>query len=396
MIILLTITVILFLVIIISTSFNKNYPKKLENPQYNFCILIPARFESKVIEELLKSISAQTYKIPMKNVYVIVETKEDPTVEICKKYQATVFYRKNLSLQRKGYALDECLKEIYTKNYDAYFIFDADNVLDKDYFKNMIPVYEKGYDIGIGYRNIKNGNNKVAVSSALIFSIINTVLNDIKCKKTCNLTLSGTGFYIKGNWITKWKGFPFFELTEDYELYLYSVTKNMTSYYNKKSIFYDEQPTTFKESFKQRKRWIRGYFNVRKKYFCKLFKSIKANDKNIGSKISEILGLLPVIFLILTIVYPLLKEIFYIFIGKGNIYTIIINLVFIYLLLILLTLYLLIKESKLLRVDNQVKWKVLFYHPILLISYIPCFIAAITKKEIKWEKIEHKETLSKK
>ena len=52
---------------------------------------------------------------------------------------------------------NECLETIYNKDYDAYFIFDADNILEKDFIKNMIPIYYQGYDIGVGYRNIKNG-----------------------------------------------------------------------------------------------------------------------------------------------------------------------------------------------------------------------------------------------
>ena len=264
---------------------NYNIPTKIQNSKKKFAILIPARDESKVIEDLLESIHKQTYKIPMQDVYVIIETKKDPTVHICQKYNTSIFIRKKINLQRKGYALDECIKEIYLKNYDAYFIFDADNILDKNYIKNMIPIYEKGYDLGIGYRNIKNGNQVIPSSSTLIFSMINTLANEIKTKQTRNVTLSGTGFFINGKWIQKWKGFPFHELTEDYELYLYSIVHNMTSFYNKKSIFYDEQPHTFKQSLIQRKRWIRGYIDSRKKYRKDLLKSIHKQDPNFVSKV---------------------------------------------------------------------------------------------------------------
>ena len=52
----------------------------------------------------------------MKDVYVIVESLKDETVNICKKYSASVILRKKLNLQRKGYALDEAVKEILLKN----------------------------------------------------------------------------------------------------------------------------------------------------------------------------------------------------------------------------------------------------------------------------------------
>ena len=44
-------------------------------------ILIAARDESKVIGGLLKSVRQQTVKVKSEDVYVIVETPDDPTVE---------------------------------------------------------------------------------------------------------------------------------------------------------------------------------------------------------------------------------------------------------------------------------------------------------------------------
>jgi len=384
-----------FIIILFLPNLNHNNPTALKDSNEHFCILIPARDESKVIEELLQSIQNQTRKIPMEDVYVIVENELDPTVAICKQYNVSVFVRKNLSLRRKGYALNECLEQIYTKNYDAYFIFDADNILDKDFIKNMIPIYRQGYDIGIGYRNIKNGNNVISGASALTFSIINTLSNTMKTTDTRNVTLSGTGFFINGKWIHKWKGFPFHELTEDYELYLYSITQNMTSYYNTKSIFYDEQPTTFKQSFTQRQRWIKGYFNSRKKYRQKLMKSIQKNDPNIASKLLEIIGLLPIVILIFIALSPMLLHIYKIFSQNYNPIFLLIDGLFIYSILLMITLYIFKEEKNNLDINPKIKWKVILYHPIFLISYVPCFFSVIFKKEVEWKKIEHTEKYQK-
>lgn len=118
---------------IISLLSRKIIISQSKKENHDFCILIPARYESLVIEDLLKSIKEQTFKIDFKDVYVIVESINDETVDICKKYNASYFVRKDLELKRKGYALDECVKYILknNKHYDAYFIFDADNILDK-------------------------------------------------------------------------------------------------------------------------------------------------------------------------------------------------------------------------------------------------------------------------
>lgn len=389
---------LLFIKIILSRK-NNNAPKK-KNKIDNLCILIPARYESKVISGLLDSIRKQSFKVSMKNVYVIVESIKDETVNICKKYNASIFVREKLNLQRKGYALDEAVKYILKENkhYDAYFIFDADNVLDKDFIKNMIPIMEKGYDMASGYRNCKNGNKSViASSSVLTFSLINTIFNERKNKKTKNITFSGTGFYIKGSLIEKWEGYPFHSLTEDYELSSYATLNNLTTYYNTKSIFYDEQPVKFKDTINQRVRWIRGYFDVRKDYISKIFNSISKNNFNKGSKIDGLVGIIPYLFIIIGFFIWYLTLAFltaYNLIVKNNIWKyyfmqLLLFSLLIYIILFIMTLVIIIIEGDKINLNFKSKIKTLFYNPIFMISYIPCAIKALTKKDVKWTRVEH-------
>ena len=86
-----------FIISLLSRKNNNKPKQKKEN--HDFCILIPARYESLVIEDLLKSIKKQTFKIDFKDVYVIVESINDETVDICKKYNASYFVRKDLELK---------------------------------------------------------------------------------------------------------------------------------------------------------------------------------------------------------------------------------------------------------------------------------------------------------
>lgn len=378
---------------------NNNKPKKRKDG-HDFCVLIPARYESRVIEGLLKSIKNQTYKINMSDVYVVVESEKDETVNICKKYGATVFVRKKLNLKRKGYALDEVVKHILSlkKKYDAYFIFDADNVLDKNYFKNMIPVFDMGYDLATGYRNCKNGNDSVvAAASTLTFSLVNEVFNESKNRKTRNITFSGTGFYIRGYLIEKWKGYPFHTLTEDYELSSYATLNNLTTYYNTKSVFYDEQPVKFKNTINQRVRWIRGYFDVRRMYQKKMILSLDRNDKNFGSKLDESFGIIPYIFMVLGLLVWFLSIVFFIvynvFLDKEvlrtRVFELAIYFIILYFSLLIMTLVIVIIEGNKIDLNFKTKIKVLFYNPIFMISYVPCAFKALTAKEVKWTKVEH-------
>lgn len=384
--IIITISILTLLYKYLIMKKNTNYPQKEKNG-HNYAILIPARNESLVIEKLLISIENQTKKIKPEDVYVIVETKKDKTVSIVEKHKMTIVYRKNLNKKRKGFALDDAIKEILKSNkkYDAYFIFDADNILDKNYIKEMTKSFDEGYDIGIGYRNTKNSKNLVSGASALTFSMINTIGNKRKSKYTNNLIISGTGYYIKGTIIESWKGFPFNSLTEDYELSLYSILNNLTTTYNDSAIYYDEQPEIFDVTITQRSRWVKGYFDARRNYIHKIRKSISKKDKNYASKITALIGVNPLITLIIGILLLLIDSITSF---KNFIISLLIIFILIYITLMIFTYIIIKKEEN--KLDIKVsKILLIFYNPFYLLSYIYCLYIAITKKDLGWQEIKH-------
>ena len=384
--IIITISILTLLYKYLIMKKNTTYPQKEKNG-HNYAILIPARNESLVIEKLLISIENQTKKIKPEDVYVIVETKKDKTVSIVEKHKMTIVYRKNLNKKRKGFALDDAIKEILKSNkkYDAYFIFDADNILDKNYIKEMTKSFDEGYDIGIGYRNTKNSKNLVSAASALTFSMINTIGNKRKSKYTNNLIISGTGYYIKGTIIESWKGFPFNSLTEDYELSLYSILNNLTTTYNDSAIYYDEQPEIFDVTITQRSRWVKGYFDARRNYIHKIRKSISKKDKNYASKITALIGVNPLITLIIGILLLLIDSITSF---KNFIISLLIIFILIYITLMIFTYIIIKKEEN--KLDIKVsKILLIFYNPFYLLSYIYCLYIAVTKKDLGWQEIKH-------
>lgn len=79
-------------------SFKKH--KKFEKGEiyYKYAVLIPARNESKVIKNCLDSLLNQDYPKDKFDVFVIIESKDDPTFEIVKKYPSNfhVVLRKDI------------------------------------------------------------------------------------------------------------------------------------------------------------------------------------------------------------------------------------------------------------------------------------------------------------
>lgn len=368
--ILITTSIIL---ILLSFLLKDSYTYKLNyRDSYKFAILIPAKDESKVIRNLLDSINKQVSN--MKDTYIIVESLDDKTCEIAKEYKAKIILRKDLSKQRKGYALDEAIKEIIHKQYDFYFIFDADNILEDGFIDEMIKTYKEGYDIGVGYRNVKNSDSLVALASGTTFTVIDW-LNKIKNRLKKVIVISGTGFYISSNVINKLDGYPFHSLTEDYELSLYAKLNNISTYYNEKAIFYDEQPTKLGVSIKQRTRWVKGFLEARKNQL--------KNNTSFKYKI----GIIPYLLIILGIIVYFINCLF-------NIKQLFVTILLVYLLLFIPTLFILIKDKRI-NISNMDKIKAALFNPIFLFTYLICFIKAITTKDLKWEKINHQEELKK-
>lgn len=363
--------------------------KRANKPR--IAVLIPARFESAVIGGLLDSLAAQTVKISPRAVYVIVESLDDPTVKICKQHGCRVVLREHLELQRKGYALDEAVKQILSagEHYDLYFVFDADNRLSPTYFEEMLKIYAVGYEMATGYRHAQNHNkNVIAASSALTFTMINTLGNKNRIRHGANIIFSGTGCYVDGALVEKWQGWPFHSLTEDYEMSLYAILENISTFYNEKAVFYDEQPTKFWPTVDQRVRWIKGYFSARKIYIPKMRR--RSIESNQGSLVKETIGVTPVILLAIGVAGLLFGNFVQLFTSQ-NIRTIIQMLVGI---LVLLYIILMIVTARLIRKEKMpfkksIKWRTIFFNPIYLVAYVPCAIKALCTKNVEWKRIEH-------
>jgi cellulose synthase/poly-beta-1,6-N-acetylglucosamine synthase-like glycosyltransferase len=128
----------------------------LKNKKHKFMAIIPAHNEEIVIQDLIDSLKNQDYPKDLLDIYVIADNCTDSTANIAKNAGAIVYKRFDEEKKTKGYAmqwfLDQKIKE--NANYYAFCVFDADNIVDKNFIKNMNKKLCQGEEVVQGYRDI--------------------------------------------------------------------------------------------------------------------------------------------------------------------------------------------------------------------------------------------------
>ena len=240
-----------------------------EAPCNRYAVLVCARNEQNVIGPLLDSIRAQDYPGRLE-VFVAADNCTDATAAVARGHGATVYERTDSSRVGKGYALAWLLEKMRQRGhmaFDGYFVFDADNLLRQDYIRQMDRTFRAGYPIVTSYRNSKNfADNWISAGYALWFLREAEYLNHARALCGTGCAVSGTGFLFSGQVLRQLGGWRFFLLTEDIQFSVEAALHGLKVGYCPDAVFFDEQPTEFAQSWRQRLRWSRGYLQVFGRY----------------------------------------------------------------------------------------------------------------------------------
>lgn len=368
---------------------------------HKFAVIIPARNESAVIGTLLASIESQTFPKDGYDMYIAVESADDPTCVIAKAHGAEVYFKRDFSKNGKGYVLEEVVDHIFKKRadkgYEAFIIIDADNVLEPDYFEKLNDALDAGYDIAVGYRNAKNWNGGwVAADTGLTFTRFSRFANFAKAKKGETVLLTGTCYYIKSDIVRAHGGWKWHSLTEDVELTTVAAINGYKTTYIEDAVFYDEQPTDLKTSIKQRKRWVKGFFQNSAKYNERLFNGlVYGGGANRRSCLEAMLGASGMVFFAIFFAAYLLGNLTIVVRYFDTPYAFaamyrMIGAVAGYLLALYLdTSVVLIVERKRIKMDFHRKVQAVLMRPVYSLLYLPVAISALTRN-VEWTPIEHK------
>ena len=368
-----------------------------------YAAVISARNEETVIGELIASLREQDYPSELLDIYVVADNCTDATAARARRAGAVVYERFDTGRVGKGYALDDLFNWLHRdgldRDYAGYFVFDADNLVDRAFVREMNNVACSGDFAAVtSYRNSKNfGANWISAGYSLWFLREARFLNFPRMLVGSNCTISGTGFLISAEVIRRNGGWPFHLLTEDLQFSADCAAEGWRIGYCDKAVIYDEQPTRFRQSWDQRLRWTKGFYQVAWHYAPQLIRGMGRGGKKALSCYDVLMVVAPgslltvsLLLVNLLVAVSCLTQPGYLagdivmtelrFLGM--------NLLLYYMGFLAMGAVTAYCEWDQIHAGRAQKIAYLFTFPLFMMTYIPIAVAALRRK-VEWKPIEH-------
>ena len=404
---------------VMGVFFKKTFPKTEKINKFG--LIIPARNEEKVVAGLIESIQKNNYPQDKLHIFVIAHNCTDKTAQIARSLGATVYEYDNPEENTMGYAfrhLFECIERDWgTQNFDGFFMFNADNILDINYISKMNDAFEfYGRDSVItSYRNSKNfGTNLISGLYGMYFAVGCRLESSGRTVLGCSTRVQGTGYLINSSIVKN--GWPYVSLTEDWEFTVDQILYNSNIRYCDAAMFYDEQPVSVKIMWRQRVRWSRGHLLIFYARFTDLFKHIfKKETKHRVSIYDITTNILPsplfmvwlqFLQILLFSISPLIDKnltLAKIFIGSGLnpffsngfLFNLLRSAAFSYATMMLMAIVVFIKDRNRIKgVSFIMKILITLLWPLFLLIQLPIDVQAFFSKNLTWKPIPHDDNTS--
>lgn len=357
--------------------FKNNKKEKKYDPKLKFKVIIAARNEEVVIANLIDSLKKQDYPKELYDIVVIPNNCTDKTKEISIDSGANVLDI-NVKTKTKGEVLNFVFDYYKDDNsFDSYVIFDADNILDPKFLKEINNKLLSGYEIVQGFRDSKNlYDNWISGGNSLFYYLQALFIYESRINLKSSINVNGTGYAFKKELIEKINYKPK-TLTEDIELTTICAINNIKIGYADKAVFYDEQVDNLMDSVKQRKRWVQGTVEVFKTYKREFFKSLKEKKT---MHLKDNLFILTTPYIQVLGIFLLVTTVLLFF----NSFLLLFGLIF-YIANIIVALYLILYYKK----DFKKSLSSILLFGLFNVTWIPICILGVFSKNKNWESIKH-------
>lgn len=354
-----------------------------EKEKFNkFAILIACRNESEVIGNLIDSLNASNYPKNKFDIIALPNNCTDNTKEVAILKNAKVIDIRTQT-KTKGDVLKYAFKHLKNSDYDAYIIIDADNLVHENFLASMNDGLNSGYKVAQGFRDAKNPNdNWLTGSYTMFYYLQNFFFNKARLSLNSSATINGTGFMIAKSIIDEY-GFNTVTLTEDSEFTGLCALNNIQVGFIHNAIIYDEHPTKFSDSWRQRRRWSSGLIACFKYYSLKLIKTF-FKTRNLSSLDMTLFYSAPLIQ-VLSLIFPIITFI----IDLTECHFINVSSIIFFLVLYLLNVIINIFIIKIYHKKIRHYYKGIIFFSFFILSWIPINIVCLIKRTNKWEPIKH-------
>ncbi|HEX9060458.1 MAG TPA: glycosyltransferase family 2 protein, partial [Clostridia bacterium] len=123
-----------------------------------FAMIVAAHNEEAVIGNIVRNLKRLKYPKDKYDVYVIADNCDDNTAGIARSEGAIVYERFDNVKKGKGYSLQWMFAKLFKldKKYDAFCIFDADNLASSNFLMEMNKHLHMGNKVVQAYLDSKN------------------------------------------------------------------------------------------------------------------------------------------------------------------------------------------------------------------------------------------------
>ncbi len=239
------------------------------DPASRFLVLVPAHDEEAVIGDIIENLQSMDYPKELYDFYIIADNCTDHTAQVARSHGAKVIetHREHPEdATGKPIALKKALEAVgnYQDKYDLLMIFDADNLMDRNMFREVNSQYldKDKPDFIQCYLGAKNKKGIVAWFYYTSYTITNRFFQLAKHRRGLNCSIGGTGFAISTAYLHQRGGWTTMSLTEDFEIQVEATLAGKRILWNHNCRVYDEKPTKLMASMRQKLRWGQGHWYV--------------------------------------------------------------------------------------------------------------------------------------
>lgn len=379
-------------------AYVKKQPNKEAKKLNRIAVLISARNEEHVIPDLIASLEKQNYPREYFDIFVVADNCTDDTAGAARRAGKTEVYERSSTTEiGKGYAIDFLIRKIAEVHgddaYDAYMIFDADNLVEPDFITEMNKTFSQGYDCVSGYRNSKNyGDSWVSAGQGMSFMRDLILLNRARMLVGGCCFVAGTGFMFSRQLCRSFGGgWPFHTLTEDGEFTTHCAIEGKRLGYCDRARFYDEQPTSLRQSCRQRLRWCKGYLQIIRGYYPRLIRRIFSRD--FLSCFDMAMCMAPAYLIsIVAVLGNIIGAPISIVLGapwQSVLLGVGVGILGAYLMMLLFSACLTVSEWHMIKASGAKKILYMLTFPIYMFTYVPICFVAIFKRNVGWKPIVH-------